>query len=427
MVDLDATSNMEHVIDQVTIYTLHMYKSYKVNVQLQILDDDMNLVAFKSFPFNPMYSTLIFEFDPPVMGRFVRVQAIEFNHHLFLAEVEVSSQGTTTTTTTTVPSQMCPPPFDRPEGLQPDAQATLAAALEALHLHMISGPSSPPILNQTQIITATNDVVASAHQLTATYDLMEQALSLVEAYEGAGGYGLPVSYGPPVLDGNQFSREQGTQDGRELDRSMMSIQQVILDQMFHANLLGENGVPRYGSSETIDWVYKPVVKECQELFRGRKFWAAKYIPGIVDPPSDPSVVHTELVKANFPPHWGRPVAFSVQKRAIYPIGGLYLSPGGVAAITVPQEIVDHGGYYIQVGSHSVDCGKPGRGWTRQDRMTTGFPVDEATTYVANPFGGESLLVCDAHPNKASNKVFPFPRNPFSTRRVVHQATIWIYD
>jgi len=51
--------------------------------------------------------------------------------------------------------------------------------------------------------------------------------------------------------------------------------------------------------------------------------------------------------------------------------------------------VDHGGYHIQVGSHMVDCSR--NGYNRQNRMTTSFPVDEATTYVANPFGGELYI------------------------------------
>ncbi len=114
---------------------------------------------------------------------------------------------------------------------------------------------------------------------------------------------------------------------------------------------------------------------------------AKYIPGLVDPPADPTIVHAEVVKADFRRHWGRPAGFSDTRRAIYPIGGLYLAPGGVASITVPQEIVDHGNYYIQIGSHSVDCSKETKGYTRQNRMTTAFPIDEVTTYVANPFGG----------------------------------------
>jgi hypothetical protein len=255
---------------------------------------------------------------------------------------------------------------------------------------MDAGPSSP-LLNQTEILLAADDFIATAHQLSATYELIVSALELVEAYEGIGGYGLPVSYGPPVLDGREFSRTRGTVDGRELDRTMMIVQQHILDQLFHANLWGVNGVPKVGSSDMIDWPYKPIVKECRDLFRGRKWWAARYIPGIVDPPSDPSVTHTELVKASYPIHWGRPIAFTTLKRAAYPIGGLYLAPGGVAEVTVPQELVNHGNYSIQVGSMMVTCEHQSRGWARQGRMTTNFPVDDTTVYIANPFGGELYL------------------------------------
>ncbi len=150
---------------------------------------------------------------------------------------------------------MCPPPFDRPEGLQPEAQATLAAALDTLYQHMVAGPSNP-ILNQTEIILATNDVIANSHQLTASYELMAAALSLVEAYEGFDGSGPPTSYGPPVLKSQQFSRVQGTLDDREVDRTMMMIQQAILDQMFHASLWGIDGVPTEKTSEMVsDEIY----------------------------------------------------------------------------------------------------------------------------------------------------------------------------
>lgn len=110
---------------------------------------------------------------------------------------------------------------------------------------------------------------------------------------------------------------------------------------------------------------------------------------MVDPPADPTVVHTELVKADYPTKWGRPITFSNLKRAIYPIGGLYLAPGGVAQVTVPQSIVDHGGYHIQIGSHMVGCSR--NQFKRQERMTSSYPVDDLTTFIANPFGGELYI------------------------------------
>eukprot|EP00567_Pseudictyota_dubia_P002273 CAMPEP_0197467026 /NCGR_PEP_ID=MMETSP1175-20131217/65354_1 /TAXON_ID=1003142 /ORGANISM="Triceratium dubium, Strain CCMP147" /LENGTH=1931 /DNA_ID=CAMNT_0043003087 /DNA_START=99 /DNA_END=5894 /DNA_ORIENTATION=- len=391
MVDLDAVTNVDQEITQVTVYNVAQYKSRLSYSQVQVLDANMNMLAFKDLPEGSKDPSWTFDFDPPVVGKYVRIEMTNPGSLLHVAEVDVAgSVAPVTTTTTTTPNPTCPPPFDRPEGLQPAAQATLAAAMATLRSHMDAGPSNP-ILDQAQILSACDDFIATSHQLTATYDLMEAALSLVEAYEGIGGYGLPVTYGPPPLDGKEFSRERGAADGRELDRTMIIVQQHILDQMFHASLWGEDGVPRVASSEMIDWPYKPVIRDCQELFRGRFWWAAKYVPGLVDPPADPTVVHTEPVKADFPVHWGRPVAFTLLRRAIYPIGGLYLAPGGVAAITVPQEIVDHGNYTIQIGAQSVTCEHPNRGWSRQGRMTTSFPVDDTTVYVANPFGGELYL------------------------------------
>ena len=49
---------------------------------------------------------------------------------------------------------------------------------------------------------------------------------------------------------------------------------------FHASVWGdeETGQRNFGS-QIIDWTYKPIVKECQDLFRGRKWLAGEtFVP-----------------------------------------------------------------------------------------------------------------------------------------------------
>lgn len=176
---------------------------------------------------------------------------------------------------------------------------------------------------------------------------------------------------------------------------MMTVQQAILDEAYHASLWGDpaTGTRNFGS-DMLDWSYKPIVKECQDLFRGRKWLTATFMPGMVDPPVDNTTVHTVTVDASYPPRWGRPTAFSQLKRAIRPLGGLYLAPGEIAMVTVPPELVGKG-YHVQIGAAGmIDCSRRTDRISQQDRPTSSYPIDEDVTSVANPFGGEFLLKRD---------------------------------
>ena len=106
-----------------------------------------------------------------------------------------------------------------------------------------------------------------------------------------------------------------------------------------------------------DLPYSPIIKECAAELDGEKWSTSKHYPGSVPPPADKTVVHTVQVDASFRIQYGRMVAFSENTnqghpdpgnfRRIRPIGGLYLSPGEIGIVTVPQELVNVG-YTIQV-------------------------------------------------------------------------------
>ena len=119
-----------------------------------------------------------------------------------------------------------------------------------------------------------------------------------------------------------------------------------------------------------------------------------HFPGYVDPPADPSVSHSMLIRANFEDPAGTNPHLNINgdqtNHALRPTG-LYLAPGSIATVTVPNSLVGQG-YYVRVGSHEWDLGIRPK-FYRLDRITKKFPIDASTIEVFNPFGGAiSILV-----------------------------------
>jgi hypothetical protein len=71
--------------------------------------------------------------------------------------------------------------------------------------------------------------------------------------------------------------------------------------------------------------------------------------------------------------------------------GLYLSPGSIASVNVPDSLIGQD-YYIRVGSHEWDLTNRSD-FRRFNRISKKFPIISTTTEVFNPFGGAiSVLV-----------------------------------
>jgi hypothetical protein len=121
---------------------------------------------------------------------------------------------------------------------------------------------------------------------------------------------------------------------------------------------------------------------------------ATTFPGYVDPPTDSTVSNTILIRANFEDPDGSNPYFNINgdgtDHALRPTG-LYLSPGSLASVTVPDSLVGQN-YYVRVGSHEWDLGiRPI--YRRLDRISKKFLIDSTTIEVFNPFGGAiSILV-----------------------------------
>jgi len=169
-----------------------------------------------------------------------------------------------------------------------------------------------------------------------------------------------------------FTKTLGNNFGIELARAMVALEQGIFDHVFTPDVYAE--YPQY-----IDqW----------------QFNSCESFPGYVAPPADPSVSHFMMILANFAdpdgmnPYYG--ISGSGLWHALRPTG-MYLAPGSVAKVDVPESLVGQD-YYVQVGSHDWDLSNRPF-FKRLDRIAKRFLIDSTTIEVFNPLGGAiSILV-----------------------------------
>jgi hypothetical protein len=171
---------------------------------------------------------------------------------------------------------------------------------------------------------------------------------------------------------NGFSKDPAATPGLELEQAMVALQQGIFDEVFTPEVYAD--YPQHING----WIYN----------------SCNVFPGNVDPPVDSSVAHSMVIRANFADPAGSNPYFDINgsgtNHALRPTG-LYLAPGSVATVTVPDSLVGQD-YFVRVGSHEWDLGiRPI--FKRLDRISKMFPIDANTIEVFNPFGGAiSILV-----------------------------------
>jgi hypothetical protein len=193
------------------------------------------------------------------------------------------------------------------------------------------------------------------------------AKSVIEDYDSQVG---PLFSTPNTVNG--FSKDPVAAPGLGLQRAMVALQQAVLDAIMTPEVYA-------AYPEHIDgWVFN----------------SSYTFPGYVDPPTNPSVNNSVLIRANFADPDGSNPYFDINadgtNHALRPTG-LYLAPGSIATVTVPNSLVGQD-YYIRVGSHEWDLGIRGN-FYRLDRITKKFPINNTTIEVFNPFGGAiSILV-----------------------------------
>lgn len=171
---------------------------------------------------------------------------------------------------------------------------------------------------------------------------------------------------------NGFSKDPVAAPGLEVERAMVALQQGILDHVFSPD----------------------VYTDFPEHLNGWLFNTSYTFPGFVDPPADSTLSVTIPIRANFADPAGANPYLDINgdgtEHALRPTG-LYLSPGSVATVTVPDSLVGQD-YYVRVGSHEWDLGiRPI--FRRLDRISKKFSIESNTVEVYNPFGGAiSILV-----------------------------------
>src|SRR5687768_5640358 len=169
-----------------------------------------------------------------------------------------------------------------------------------------------------------------------------------------------------------FSKNPDSAPGLELERAMLALQQGIFDEVFTSEV----------------YVNYP------QFIDGWKFNSSTVFPGYVDPPAHSSKSNSVLIRANFEDPDGMNPYYDINgdgsNHALRPTG-LYLSPGSVASVIVPDSLVGKD-YYIRVGSHEWDHTDRSN-FYRLDRISKKFPIDSTTIEVFNPLGGAiSVLV-----------------------------------
>ena len=221
-------------------------------------------------------------------------------------------------------------------------------------------------LTETELLSI-RDVFLAQPQCLPNEEFIVLAKSVIEEYDSLIG---PLFSTPNTVNG--FSKDPVAAPGLGMERAMVALQQAILDFVMTPEVFAEY-------PEHIDgWVFN----------------TSHTFPGYVDPPADPSVSHSMLIRANFEDPDGTNPYLNINgdqtNHALRPTG-LYLAPGSLATVTVPNSLVGQD-YYVRVGSHEWDLGvRPN--FYRLDRITKKFPIDAPTIEVFNPFGGAiSILV-----------------------------------
>ncbi|MFM9986112.1 MAG: M60 family peptidase N-terminal accessory domain-containing protein, partial [Flavobacteriales bacterium] len=193
------------------------------------------------------------------------------------------------------------------------------------------------------------------------------AKSVVENYDNEFG---AIFTTPNTING--FSKNPEESPNMELERAMFALQQGIFDEVFAPN----------------------VYEDYPQHLNTWQFDACYTFPGYIEPPADSSTSYSALVLANFEDPNGMNPYFDINGdgtgHALRPTG-LYLSPGNIATVVVPQSLVGQD-FFIRVGSHEWDL--TDRPYFRRfDRISKKFPITSTTIQVFNPFGGAiSILV-----------------------------------
>lgn len=245
----------------------------------------------------------------------------------------------------------------------PNPCSTTLASMTDFHDH-INGTKN---LTANELNVVKNTFIRFPECLSGSESLIVLAKNIVQDYDTKVG---PLFTTSNTLGG--FSKNIDESPGLDVERTMLAFQQGLFDYVF---------------SSEVNGLYP-------ELINGWKFDMCSNFPGSVAAASNPLKVNKVLVRANFEDPKGMnpfyDINFEGMPHALRPTG-IYLSPGSVVSVTVPDSLVGKD-FWIRVGSHDWDHTERPI-YYRLDRISKRFAIDSTTIEVFNPMGGAiSLLV-----------------------------------
>jgi hypothetical protein len=244
-----------------------------------------------------------------------------------------------------------------------DSCGLVLNALNDLQAHL-NGTNT---LDESELTLVKNIFVQFPACLAESEPVLLLARNVIDDYDGQNG----AIFTTPGTE-NGFSKDPAAAPGMELERAILALQQGAFDHVF---------------SPAVYAAYP-------QHINGWKFNSCTAFPGDVAPPADSALSHTVPIRANFEDPDGMNPYFDINQdrmeHALRPTG-LYLSPGTVAVLTVPDSLVGKD-YWIRVGSHDWDLTQRPQ-FRRLDRISKKFPIDSTIIPVFNPLGGAiSVLV-----------------------------------
>jgi Peptidase M60, enhancin and enhancin-like/N-terminal domain of M60-like peptidases len=232
------------------------------------------------------------------------------------------------------------------------------ASIAAVKLHL-EGKDSKSVLSSDQLQLHINRLKQTMYAIAASEATLLQAFDVISAYEKMRGGAFFVNKETK----NGFPNENYGDNGRDIDRAVLTIQQGIHDIAFTpANFI------KYKST-----------------LAGKKFSSHEWFPGKIknDVKADASKTYSVRINATVDKDVDIRSAFS-QAPARRPTG-FYLAAGDVAKVSVPNSMVGKG-FVIQVGANVHDKTMKSV-IERPFRVTNRFPITANVTEIANPNGG----------------------------------------
>ena len=218
---------------------------------------------------------------------------------------------------------------------QASAVTSLLSALAKIIAHVTA--EATDYLTSSELATAISMVQNNAFAFKSDAASIKRAFAAVRAYEAN-----TAVYGPTFARGGigvSSRNPKGFSSDLDVvlpttsntDCTMLKLQQILIDFVYNVP-----GMVRACNAYT--------------LFDGNGWRSSEFAPGSVNETSvNETFVHSVATNTSSPKAWGHAVSFQRTHRAKKPLG-LYLVPGGVAKIVVPDEVVTNGNFVIRVGA-----------------------------------------------------------------------------